>query len=39
MAAVKPDLKRATIPKRGHAPLLDESASLTAIDAFLENLL
>lgn len=38
MATVKPDLKRATIPKRGHAPLLDEPASLSAIDAFLEHL-
>lgn len=38
MVAVKPDLKRATIPKRGHVPLLDEPASLTAIDAFLGHL-
>jgi len=36
MAAVKPDLKHTTIPNRGHVPLLDEPASLTAIDAFLK---
>jgi pimeloyl-ACP methyl ester carboxylesterase len=38
MVAVKADLKRATIPKRGHAPLLDEPESLAAIDAFLDQL-
>jgi len=38
MTAVKPDLKTAVIPNRGHAPLLDEPASLAAIDAFLEQL-
>ena len=38
MQAVKPDLQRATIPERGHAPVLDEPASLTAIDAFLAGL-
>jgi len=38
MQAVKPDLAVATIPNRGHAPLLDEPESLLAIDAFLANL-
>jgi pimeloyl-ACP methyl ester carboxylesterase len=38
MATVKPDLQRALIPNRGHAPLLDEPESLSAIDGFLENL-
>jgi len=38
MLIVKPDLKWAVIPKRGHAPLLDEPESVTAIDSFLKNL-
>ena len=38
MLIAKPDLKQALIPGRGHAPLLDEPASLAAIDAFLEQL-
>ncbi len=38
MLKVKPDLKTAVIPNRGHAPLLDEPASLAAIDTFLEQL-
>lgn len=38
MAVAKPDLKSAVIPNRGHAPLLDEPASLAAIDTFLEQL-
>jgi pimeloyl-ACP methyl ester carboxylesterase len=38
MQAVKPDLIRATIPERGHAPVLDEPASLAAIDGFLAGL-
>jgi pimeloyl-ACP methyl ester carboxylesterase len=38
MQAVKPDLQCATIPNRGHAPLLDEPESLKAIDAFLADL-
>lgn len=38
MQAVKPDLVRATIPNRGHAPTLDEPASLAAIDGFLAKL-
>jgi len=35
MRAVKPDLEVVTVPGRGHAPLLDEDASRTAIDTFL----
>jgi len=38
MQEIKPDLLRATIPGRGHVPLLDEPESLAAIDAFLANL-
>jgi len=38
MKSVKPDLKTAVIPNRGHAPLLYERASITAIDTFLEQL-
>jgi pimeloyl-ACP methyl ester carboxylesterase len=38
MQAVKPDLVRVTIPGRGHAPLLDEPESLSAIDTFLGGL-
>ena len=38
MTAVKPDLQSAVIPNRGHAPLLDEAESLTAIDNFLKEL-
>lgn len=34
----KPDLQAATIPNRGHTPLLDEPESLAAIDAFLKDL-
>ena len=35
MRAIKPDLQAATIPNRGHTPLLDEPESLSAIDAFI----
>lgn len=38
MTAVKPDLQRALIPRRGHAPMLDEPESLAAIDGFLASL-
>lgn len=38
MTAVKPDLQRALIPNRGHAPMLDEPESLAAIDTFLGGL-
>jgi pimeloyl-ACP methyl ester carboxylesterase len=38
MHSVKPDLQRATIPKRGHVPLLDEAESIHAIDSFLAGL-
>jgi pimeloyl-ACP methyl ester carboxylesterase len=31
----KPDLRRVTVPGRGHAPSLDEPACVEAIDAFL----
>jgi pimeloyl-ACP methyl ester carboxylesterase len=37
MTQVKPDLKTAVIPNRGHAPLLYEPGSLAAIDGFLEQ--
>jgi pimeloyl-ACP methyl ester carboxylesterase len=37
MQAVKPDLVRVSIPDRGHAPLLDEPESVSAIDAFLRR--
>jgi pimeloyl-ACP methyl ester carboxylesterase len=35
MLREKPDLRRVTVPGRGHAPSLDEPASIEAIDAFL----
>lgn len=38
MKAAKPDMQAADIPKRGHAPLLTEAESKTAIDAFLAGL-
>jgi len=38
MTEVKPDLESAVIPGRGHAPLLNEAESLTAIDRFLKCL-
>ena len=38
MQTIKPDLQRAIIPDRGHAPLLDEPESMRAIDDFLGNL-
>ncbi|MGB7451019.1 MAG: alpha/beta hydrolase [Lysobacterales bacterium] len=38
MTVVKPDLIRAVIPNRGHAPLLYEAESLVAIDRFLEQI-
>jgi len=38
MELIKPELKRATIPNRGHVPLLDETESLQAIDSFLAGL-
>lgn len=37
MAEVKPGLATATIPGRGHAPLLNEPASLAAIGEFLRR--
>ncbi len=38
MAEVKRDLAMAVIPDRGHAPMLNEPASLQAIDAFIARL-
>ena len=38
MAGVNPQIKEVVIPNRGHAPLLDETESLVAIDGFLEHL-
>ncbi|MDA0366783.1 MAG: alpha/beta hydrolase [Proteobacteria bacterium] len=38
MRQAKPDLQAATIPNRGHTPLLDEPESLAAIDAFFKDL-
>jgi pimeloyl-ACP methyl ester carboxylesterase len=38
MAEIRPDLMRATIPHRGHVPLLDERESLAAIDEFLSRI-
>lgn len=35
MQSEKPDLETATIPERGHTPLLDEPESLSRIDNFL----
>jgi pimeloyl-ACP methyl ester carboxylesterase len=38
MQREKPDLERVTVGNRGHVPLLDEPAALTAIDRFLARL-
>jgi pimeloyl-ACP methyl ester carboxylesterase len=38
MQFVKPDLEVVRVPDRGHAPLLDEPAALTAIEQFLARL-
>ena len=35
MAREKPDLRRVTVARRGHPPLLDEPECIAAIDAFL----
>lgn len=35
MLREKPDLRRVTVPGRGHAPSLDEPACIEALDAFL----
>lgn len=37
MKAAKPDIGVVQVPNRGHAPLLDEAESLSAIDALIEN--
>jgi pimeloyl-ACP methyl ester carboxylesterase len=38
MAVRHPGLITASIPNRGHAPMLDEPAAVSAIDAFLDGL-
>ncbi len=38
MHGIKSDMKSVEVPDRGHAPLLNEPASLAAIDAFLSEL-
>ncbi len=38
MAARHPKLIPVNVPNRGHAPMLDEPAAVSAIDAFLEGL-
>lgn len=38
MQREKPDLRRLTVPRRGHAPTLDEPQCVAAIDAFLSAL-
>jgi pimeloyl-ACP methyl ester carboxylesterase len=38
MQREKPDLRAVTIANRGHAPLLDETDALAALDAFFETL-
>jgi len=37
MKMAKPDLEVVPVPNRGHAPLLNEAESLSAIDSFLET--
>jgi pimeloyl-ACP methyl ester carboxylesterase len=38
MAATHPNVTTVTVPNRGHAPMLDEAAAISAIDAFLGGL-
>ena len=38
MQAVVPNLRRVTVPNRGHAPYLDETEARAAIDTFLDSL-
>jgi pimeloyl-ACP methyl ester carboxylesterase len=38
MALEKPDLRRVTVARRGHPPLLDEPECILAIDEFLSDL-
>jgi pimeloyl-ACP methyl ester carboxylesterase len=38
MAARRPNLITVTIPNRGHAPMLDEPAAISAMDTFLDRL-
>jgi pimeloyl-ACP methyl ester carboxylesterase len=37
MAATHPQLTTLTLPHRGHAPMLDEPAAMSAIDAFVQG--
>ena len=38
MAREKPDLRRVSVARRGHPPLLDEPECLVAIDEFIAAL-
>jgi hypothetical protein len=38
MASAKVDLRRVTIARRGHPPMLDEPEAVAAIDSFLAQL-
>jgi pimeloyl-ACP methyl ester carboxylesterase len=38
MAALKRDLKSATVQQRGHAPFLDEPEAINTIDTFLHEI-
>jgi hypothetical protein len=38
MAREKPDLRRVTVARRGHPPLLDEPEAISAIEEFLAGL-
>jgi len=38
MAREKPDLRRVSVARRGHPPLLDEPECLEAIDEFIAAL-
>lgn len=38
MHAAVPDMKSVTVPEVGHAPMLDEPAAVSAVDAFLDSL-
>lgn len=35
MRAISPGMTAARIPDRGHAPMLDEAAAVSAIDSFI----
>jgi len=38
MQARRPDMIAATVPDRGHVPLLDEPASIAALNSLLERI-